>query len=75
MGPDKYKRRANLTPEEIESMRRAEAAGTPRSKIAADHSVTPAAVTRRLGAVRPYRHLRRPEETPQPVVEIKNEVV
>lgn len=74
MGPNKNKRRANLTAEEIESMRQAEAAGVQRSKIAADHNITPAAVTRRLGAVRPYRHWRRDQDPTQPVVEVKNEV-
>lgn len=65
MGPNKNKRRANLTAEEIEQMRKAETEGKTRSQIAADLNVTPAAVTRRLGAVRPYRGLRKPEPQPQ----------
>ena len=73
MGPNKNKRRANLTPEELEQMRAEELAGTPRSQIAKNHNVTPAAVTRRLGAVRPYRGLRLVEKEPQDVVEVKNE--
>jgi hypothetical protein len=65
MGPNKNKRRANLTEAELERMRAAEAEGKKRSEIAQELNVTPAVVTRRLGPVRPYRGLRRTEPQPQ----------
>lgn len=74
MGPNKNKRRANLTSAELESMKAQDAAGVPRSTIAANHNVTPAAVTRRLGAVRPYRGLRLVERSPQDVVDVKSDM-
>jgi hypothetical protein len=72
MGPNKNKaRRPNFTSEEVEQMRQEEAAGKSRRQIAADHNTNPAAVTRRLGAVRPYRQRRRGPETLQ--IDVKSE--
>lgn len=49
------KRRSNLTDADEQQMREMEAAGKTRKQIAEVLQVDPASVTRRLGAVRPYR--------------------
>jgi hypothetical protein len=67
-GPANYKRRSNLTTEEVDQMKAEEAAGKPRNQIAADHHCTPACVTRRLGAVRAYKRRDKTETAPQVLV-------
>ena len=58
MGPGS--RRKNLTAEDVDQMRALEAEGKSRKQIANSLNCTPACVTRKLGAVRPYRFARRP---------------
>lgn len=55
---EKRTRRPNLTAEEIEAMKAQEAAGKTRKQISDAFNVPPSVVTRKLGAVRPYRGAR-----------------
>lgn len=54
-------RRANLTAAEVEEMRAKEQGGMSRKQIADESGVAPSVVTRHLGAVRKYGHLRAEE--------------
>jgi DNA invertase Pin-like site-specific DNA recombinase len=58
-------RRKNLNEEEVSKMKEQEGQGMPRAEIARFHGCTAACVTRKLGAKRPYRQLRRQEAQPQ----------
>jgi len=51
-------KRRFVTPEMVEQMKRLETEGKSRREIADLLDVTPATVTRSLGAVRPYRSFR-----------------
>lgn len=48
-------RRANLTDEEQQRMVQLESEGKTRTEISVEMKCTPACVTRRLGAKRPYK--------------------
>jgi DNA-binding CsgD family transcriptional regulator len=54
-------RRANLTTAEVEEMRAKEQGGMTRKQIADEKGIAPSVVTRHLGAVRKYGHLRAEE--------------
>lgn len=58
-------RRKNLSEEEVSKMKEQEAQGMSRSDISRYHGCTAACVTRKLGARRPYRGLRKPETQTQ----------
>lgn len=58
-------RRKNISEDEVSKMKELEAQGLSRSEIAERMQCQPACVTRKLGARRPYRQLRREEPQPQ----------